>query len=343
MSDIGMGRRERVSDPTPRPGDVIIAPAYSGLCGTDIHMFNEGTLTRQDALPVVMGHEFVGTVVELGPEHPHREPHGLRIGETVAVEPMLPCNACTQCHAERFNLCSDWSHLGILENGCWADYVRVPAGRASRLPDGVSTYAAALAEPLACAVNFVMHRGALKPGENVLILGAGAIGLLSAAMARAAGACLVIVSEPQQQRRESAGKVGADLTLDPLTQDIGDAIRTALPKAAGVDLIIEATGSKSAVSQAIALAAPGSRIVLSGLGAEGTTPIDTTGIVTKELSVLGGFASRRAMHTGLQAIAAGYVDTDHLVTSIRPWADAESAMRDALVDPATCKILFSHN
>lgn len=340
MTDIGMGRRERVTDPTPAAGDVIISPEYSGLCGTDVHMFNEGTLTRPDALPVVMGHEFVGRIADLGTGS--TDTGSLRVGDLVAVEPLLPCGQCTQCHAGRPNLCADWSHLGILEDGCWADYVRVPSARVTAVPDGVSAYAAALAEPLACAVNFIQHRGQLQVGETVLILGAGPIGLLSVCMARAAGASCIIVSEPHAHRRARALAVGADVVVDPLTQDLPDAVRTQLPGTRGTDLIVEATGSKTVVSQAISMAAPGSRVVLSGLGSVGATPIDTTDIVAKELSVLGGFASRNAMRIGLDAIAAGHVNTDDLVTAIHPWADAEKAMQDMLVDPDTCKILFSH-
>jgi 2-desacetyl-2-hydroxyethyl bacteriochlorophyllide A dehydrogenase len=343
MSDIGIGRRERIKDPAPAAGDVIIAPEYSGLCGTDVHMFNEGTLTRQEALPVVMGHEFVGRIVEFGTSDAASVGHRLRIGDAVAVEPLVPCQMCPQCRAKRPNLCADWSHLGILEDGCWADYVRVPIGRVTKLPEGVNPYDAALAEPLACAVNFVVHRGQLQPGQSVLIQGAGPIGLLSVCMARAAGASVVIVSEPHAHRRQAALKVGADVVVDPMTQDLPDTIRTYVPGAAGVDLIVEATGSKTAVSQSVSLAAPGSRIVLSGLGSGGPTPIDTTDIVAKELSILGGFASCDAMSTGLDAIAAGHVKTDDLVTAIYPWAEAEQAMQDMLVDPHTCKILFSHH
>lgn len=343
MSDIGIGRRERVKDPTPRAGEVIIAPEFSGLCGTDVHMFNEGTLTRPEALPVIMGHEFVGRIAELGPRHESAPADSLALGDAVAVEPLLPCGACLQCQAGRPNLCAQWSHLGILEDGCWADYVRVPRSRVTKLPDGVTLHDAALAEPLACAVNFVHHRGKLRAGQTVLILGAGPIGLLSVCIARAAGASCIIVSEPHAHRRDTALAVGADIVVDPLTQDLTDTIRSTLPNTMGADLIVEATGSKTAVAQAITVAAPGSRIVLSGLGSAGPTPMDATAIVAKELSVLGGFASRDAMQLGLDAVAAGHVATDQLVTAVRPWSEAEAAMRDMLIDPRTCKILFSHN
>lgn len=343
MSDIGIGRRERVTDPTPSATDIVVTPGYSGLCGTDVHMFNEGSLVRHENLPLVMGHEFVGTVVEIGGDtsrRPYGETDRLRIGDEVAVEPMLPCGQCTQCLRGKSNLCTNWSHLGILEDGCWADFVRVPTARATKLPEGVSLYDAALAEPLSCAVNFVVHRGKLAVGESVLIMGAGPVGLLSIAVARAAGAGTIIVSEPQSHRRLTAELMGADLVIDPLTQDLPGVVRS--NAAHGVDLIVEASGSKAAVSQSVSIASSGTRIVLSGLGGIGPTPIDTSAIVTKELTILGGFASRWAMQAGLSAIAAGRISTDHLVTSVRDWSNAEQAMQDMLSDPMTCKILFRH-
>jgi 2-desacetyl-2-hydroxyethyl bacteriochlorophyllide A dehydrogenase len=287
---------------------------------------------------VSVGHP---TIVAQRP--PDAPPHILRVGNAAAVEPMLPCRHCAQCEAECFNLCSDWSHLGILEDGCWADFVRAPAARVTALPDGVTPFAAALAEPLACAVNVVARRGRIARGETVLIMGAGPLGLLSVCVAKSAGAGIVVVSEPQEHRRKLATTVGADVVIDPLSQDVVDVIAEHVPGPSRVDLIVEATGTKAAAAQSIMLAVPGSRIVLAGFGAAGSAPIDPNDIVMKELTVRGAFASSGAMSTGLQAIANGHVRTDGFVTSVRPWADADGAMHDMVADPGTCKILFSHS
>lgn len=340
MTGIGQGGVDTVPDPQPTKEDVIIAPAYSGLCGTDVHMFREGTLTRPEALPLVMGHEFVGEIVETNGHTNSLRGQPLAPGTLVAVEPLLPCGRCRMCLRGKPNLCSEWDHLGILRDGCWADYVAAPATRISVVPEGVSARAAALSEPLACAVNFVVHQGALTAGESVLVLGAGPIGLLCATMAKAAGASAVAVSEPMEHRRALAEEVGADITFDPMTEDLSQAV-TDFTHGTGFDLIIEATGAPPVVGQAIEIAQPGSRLVLAGLGGSSNVGVDTNAIVTKELEIRGGFASRWAMNTGLSAIAAGHIRTEKLISSIRSWAEAESAMEDMLSDPTTCKILFN--
>jgi 2-desacetyl-2-hydroxyethyl bacteriochlorophyllide A dehydrogenase len=341
MTGIGQGGLETVPDPQPRTEDIVIAPVYSGLCGTDVHMFREGTLTRPDVMPVIMGHEFVGEVVDVNGHNTTLGGRTLSRGTLVAVEPLLPCGKCRMCLRGRPNLCSDWDHLGILRDGCWADFVTAPATRISVVPDGVSARDAALSEPLACAVNFVVHQGKMAAGESVLILGGGPIGLLCAAMAKVAGAGLVAISEPIEHRRVLAKEIGADVVYNPLVEDVHEAVMEST-HGRGYDLIIEATGVSAVVGQAIHLAQPGSRLVLAGLGGSSHVGVDANAIVTKELEVRGGFASRWAMDTGLSALASGNVRTDKLISSIRSFSDAEEAMDDMLSDPTTCKILFGN-
>lgn len=338
MTDIGVGAAQAIADPTPAPGEAVVAPRYSGLCGTDVHLFHEGTMLDTADLPMVLGHEFVGEVVEPGGSRTI-DGRMLRQGDLVAAEPLLPCGRCRQCARGSINLCADWSHLGITRNGSWADLVAVPATRLSVLPEGVTARQAALAEPLACAVNFVLDRGRLSAGETVLVLGAGPVGLLCAAVARAGGAAQVIVSEPQAGRRQRALDIGADLAVDPLATPLADVVAEATG-GAGVDLVIEVTGAPAAVAQSIDVAAPGSRVVLAGLGAGGRVGIDTNALAIKELEVRGGFASRWAMTRGLSLLARGVIATEPLITSEREWVHAEQAMHDMLHDPETCKIIL---
>lgn len=339
MTELGVGGIASTADPVPAEGEALLAPIYSGLCGTDVHLFTDGTMLEESSLPLVLGHETVASVIE---------PNGLRssdgsalaVDDVVVAEPVLPCGTCLQCSRGRPNLCAAWTHLGITHNGSWADLVAVQASRLTRVPDGVSARDAALAEPLACAVNFVLDRGALAVGESVLVLGAGPVGLLVAAVARAAGASAVIVSEPQASRRARALSVGADAVIDPVTEDLADAIAT-LTQGRGVDLIVEVSGAPRAISQAIAVAARGSRVVLAGLGSGASVTLDTNDIVLKELDVRGGFASRWAMSRGLSLLARGAIHTASIITSERSWADAVTAMSDMANDTATCKILLS--
>lgn len=339
MSDLGVGGVATVPDPSPGTGEALLAPVFSGLCGTDIHLFREGTMLDRNALPLVLGHEFVAEVVDA---------RGLRTidgiplepGSLVAAEPVLPCGACVQCARGRFNLCADWTHLGITRNGSWAELVVAPAARLTHVPQGISAREAALAEPLACAVNFILDRGGLRAGQSVLVLGAGPVGLLAAAVARAAGAAAVVVSEPQPGRRERAHAIGADLVVDPIGEDLSTAV-SEFTRGAGVDLIVEITGAAAAVAQAIVLARPGTRVVLAGLGNCDPVPVDVNQVALKELEVRGGFASRWAMSRGLNLLARGTVGVESIITSERSWAEAITAMDDMRSDPDTCKIVLS--
>lgn len=340
MRGIGDAGVETVADPVPEVADMVIAPLLSGMCGTDVHMYREGTLTRRESLPVVMGHEFVGEIADTNGHTTTVSGDRLAVGTKVVVEPLLPCGTCRMCLQGKQNLCIQWSHLGILRDGSWADLVTAPAARVSVVPDGVSVEAAALSEPLACAVNFVIHQGGLSAGESVLILGAGPIGLLCASIAKAAGARLVAVSEPQEYRRSRAFEAGADIVFDPSNGDLADEVLHHT-QGLGFDLIVEATGAAPVVVQALEVAQPGSRVVLAGLGNAGFAQVDANTIVTKELQVRGGFASRRAMGTALSVLQSGAVRTDLLITSIQPWTEAKKVMDGGESNPKSCKNLFS--
>lgn len=335
MTDVNRGSVETVQDPTPLADEIVLAPEYSGVCGTDVHLFRQGAMLAESGLPLVLGHEFVATVVD------SNGVTSLPVGTRVAVEPLLPCGLCRMCQRGKPNLCYNWEHLGITRNGCWAEYVAVPAQRVTALPDAVSSFDAALSEPLACAVNFVLHRGSLSAGESILVLGAGPIGVLCVAVAKAAGAALIVVSEPLASRRERAREAGADVVIDPQSDDVPTVIDE-LTFGIGFDLIVEVSGSGRAIAQAIDVAAPGSRVVLAGLGSGASVPLDTNAVASKELNIRGGFASRWAMTTGLSLLADGRLSTASLVTSVRGWADASEAMDALSDDPETCKILFQN-
>jgi 2-desacetyl-2-hydroxyethyl bacteriochlorophyllide A dehydrogenase len=338
----GVGDVETVKDPQLTPDGVIIEPLVSGVCGTDVHMFYEGTLTQADSLPVVMGHEFVGRVIETGAEATARLPYpdgrGLVAGDLVGVEPMLPCGRCTNCQRGWPNLCTDWGHLGILTDGSWADFVRAPGSRVIRIDADVDVSAVGLLEPLACAVNFVLDKGELQAGQRVVIFGGGPIGLLCAQVALAASAAAVLVVEPSEQRRALARRVGATHTV---ASGEADEIRDEL--GTEPDLIVDASGHPAAVATAVALARPGSRLVLAGLGSGALTPMDTNAIVQKELEIRGGFASRWAFGRALALIASNSVDTAALVTKTVPWSQAADVLAELHTgNPSVCKILLSN-
>lgn len=328
---------EDVPDPELAEDGLIVQPVVSGVCGTDVHMFYEGTLTRADRRPVVMGHEFVGRVVEIGPKAfdalPYPDGGRPQVGDLVGVEPMLPCGRCPSCLRGRPNLCRDWGHLGILDHGSWADYVAVPGRRTVRISPQTDPRAAGLLEPLACAVNFVLERGQVRAGDRVVIFGGGPIGLLCAQVAVAAGAEVAVV-EPNPTRRDLATRIGAHHVVAEPSPD-------AVAEALSAEVVIEASGHPSALTAAIAVAPAGGRVVLAGLGSGAPVPLDMNLLVQKELEVRGGFASRWAFGRALALIESGRVDTAALISQTVPWQQARDVIERLHAGrPDICKVLL---
>ena len=187
-----------VERPTPSPGpkELLIEVGASGLCGTDLHIASgEYPLAKSG---VLLGHEYAGTVIEVGPDTPVFSP-----GDRVVIDPNIPCRMCTACREARPHLCTNPETLGVTIDGGLGTHSLVPADRAYRIPDGMPMAAAALTEPLACVVHAV-DRSGIEPGHRALVIGAGPIGLLTAALLKAAGASDVLVSEPNERRRSLA-------------------------------------------------------------------------------------------------------------------------------------------
>ena len=183
-----------VDDPTPRSGEVVVAVAACGICGTDLHIL-DGELAP--TLPVVPGHEFAGEVVALG-----HDVAGLAVGDRVAVDPSLYCGACQECRRGRGNLCERWGAIGVSTAGGAADFAVAPAGNCVRLPEQVDLRDAALIEPLSCSI-----RGFdvvdVRLGDRCLIYGAGTMGLINLALALRSGATTVDVVDLNPTRLRS--------------------------------------------------------------------------------------------------------------------------------------------
>src|ERR1700751_4997009 len=190
------------ADPAPGHGELVIQVGRCGICGTDVHIA-DGEFPPTP-YPIIPGHEFAGRVAAVGTG----VPPGWREGERVAVDPSLFCGYCPMCHAGRGNLCANWNAIGDTVNGAFAEYVAVPAANASRLPDGVDDQQGALIEPLSCAVHGLRRIGPVL-GEDVLLVGAGTMGLLLLQLLNRAGARAVTVVDRKAARLEVAKAVGA--------------------------------------------------------------------------------------------------------------------------------------
>jgi 2-desacetyl-2-hydroxyethyl bacteriochlorophyllide A dehydrogenase len=191
-----------VADPAPGHGELVVQVGACGICGTDLHIA-DGEFPPTP-YPIIPGHEFAGRVVAVG-DGAGGEWRG---GERVAVDPSLFCGRCPACHAGRGNLCANWNAIGDTVNGAFAEYVTVPAANAYRLPDSVDDQQGALIEPLSCAVHGLRRIGPVL-GEDVLLIGAGTMGLLLLQLLNRAGARSVTVVDRKATRLEVAKAAGA--------------------------------------------------------------------------------------------------------------------------------------
>lgn len=251
--------------PVPGEGDVLLRVFMAGICGSDNALYHG----KYDvALPVIPGHEMIGYVEELG-----AGVDNLSIGQRVTVQPNFSCETCELCQTGHANICPEKIRLGIDAHGVFAEYVKVPAAYAWPLPDDISADDAVLAEPLAVAVH-AHRRGQCQPGDRVLVLGAGLIGLLTLQLAVQAGA-EVTACDLEEGRLELARELGAKHVIRP-----GD------PVTAGFNVVYETSGAAPGLTQAVQLAAPAAKIVVLGLPSQ-DSQVPAAMIVRKELDIVG--------------------------------------------------------
>lgn len=270
-------RLESVAEAVPGPGEVLLRVEAVGICGSELSGYlGENSLRRP---PLVMGHEFVGRVAALGPGA------GLAHGARVVVNPLLPCGACGPCRSGAVHLCRERRIVGAARPGGFAELVAVPEAACHPVPDDLSAPVAALAEPLACAVR-AAGRAAVEPGGTLAILGAGAIGLLTLAVARRAGPARILVADVQAARRGTAAAWGAAGVLDG-AGDVAAAIR-AVTGGEGADVVVDAAGVTATRRASVRAVRPAGRAVWIGLH-EADSPLPCNEIVRAEVSVTGSF------------------------------------------------------
>jgi L-iditol 2-dehydrogenase len=302
-----------VPEPTPGPGDVLVAIHTAGICGTDVH-------ATQGLFPVtpprVLGHEYSGVVVAAGKGAGRR-----LVGRAVACEPGYGCGSCADCRAGRVSQCADCTRVGG-----FAEQVVLPARCVHVVPEGLDPATAALAEPAACCLaGLEMFR--MPHGAAVLIIGGGLIGLLTLAMARARGAATLLLSDPIASRRDAARRLGADVVIDPSREDV-KAVVGQLTAGRGVDVTCEAVGKPDLVAQAIAVTRPRGFVQLVGVSPVGSTvPADLYDIHWRELTIRGAFGRGTAFGRALALLPSLKVDS--LITARFPLAEIQAAFEHA--------------
>jgi L-iditol 2-dehydrogenase len=292
-------------EPSPRPGEALIAVHTAGICGSDIHA-TQGLFPLTP--PRVMGHEYSGTVVAVG-----RGVSRSLIGRVVACEPNYGCGACEACRTGRFSQCPKAVRIGG-----FAERVALPRHCVHPLPDGLDPATAALAEPAACCLEG-LQMARLRRGAIVLVIGGGIMGLLTLALAKTRGAGTAILSDPVASRRDAAGRLGADITVDPTAEDLAQVVDRAT-SGRGVDVAAEAVGKPELLAAAARLTRPRGVVQLVGVCPKGSTfPADLFDFHFRELTLTGAYGRGTAFRRVLPLLGRiGAAAGRGLKTAITP-------------------------
>ncbi|GAA1931714.1 zinc-dependent alcohol dehydrogenase family protein [Streptantibioticus ferralitis] len=287
-----------VADPAPGPGQVVVAPAAVGICGTDVHIV-QGEFAPTP-YPIIPGHEFTGEVVALG-----EGVTGLHTGDNVAVDPSLFCGACHYCTIGHGNLCEHWGAIGDTVDGAMAEYVAVPAANCYRLPDGLDVTQGALIEPLSCAVRGfdVLPR---RLGDHYLIYGAGTMGLMMLQLAKAACAASLSVVDVNEDRLKIAARLGADATAT--SADTFD-------RTQGWETVIDCTGVIPAIEDALTRVRRGGTFQQFGVAPSAAkASFSPFKVYNDEITIVGSMAVLHSFGRAVDLMAKGVIDAETMIT-----------------------------
>lgn len=303
--------------PDPSKGsDVIVRMRACGMCGTDLAIL-EGRHPAKP--PVILGHECAGEVSEVG-----SDVKSVAVGDHVVVDPNLRCGVCRYCRSDRPNLCENLVSIGEDINGGFATFMLAPEGAVYKIPEKMNWKTAALTEPFSCIVNGFL-RARVKPSESAVVYGAGPMGLFWVSLLRKAGARKIMSVEVAPKRREAARNVGADVTIDPSSQN---PVKRVMEETGGLgaDIGVEVIGKIETVEAALQSSAYGGRVVIMGTCRPDAlarfSPFD---IMRYEKDIIGTHTQAASFRTAIEMLNAGFVPVDSIVTHEIPLKEIDRA------------------
>jgi len=308
-----------VAEPEVLPGRVMLDVKAAGVCGSDLHMWRENH-SWAIKLPLVLGHEFCGTVAAVG-----EGVTGFKVGDRVACETAAEvCGQCVYCLSGNYNLCPNRLGYGALADGAFTRYVNARPQILHRIPDNVSFEHAALTEPICVAYNALVEKTIMRPGDLVVIQGPGPIGIMALQMVRLRGAGTIVVlgTDVDKHRLEVASELGAHYTLNIQHEDAGALIRS-LGDGFGADLVVDCTGVSKALQQSMELVRPNGRITKIGWGPQ---PLNFSldPIVGKAVTLQGSFShTYPTWERVLGLLSTGQVNLDPVIGGVYALEDWE--------------------
>lgn len=322
-----------VEVPMPRvgPGEVLIAIEKVAICGTDVHIYewNEWA-QRTIRVPQILGHEFVGRIAEIG-----EGVSGFSVGERVSGEGHIVCGVCRSCRAGRRHLCTNTIGVGVNRDGCFAEYLVIPASNAWHVADSVPSRIAAIFDPFGNATHATLSFGLV--GEDVLITGAGPIGIMSVAIARHVGARNIVISDVNDYRLALAAKMGATRTVNVTRESIPDAMHDL--GMVGFDIGLEMSGNGEAFETMLESMYHGGRMALLGI-APGPVRIDWDEVVFRGLTIKGIYG-REIWETWykMQTMLQSGLDIAPVITHELPFEEYEAGFA-AMISGESGKVVL---
>jgi threonine 3-dehydrogenase len=321
-----------VPEPEPGPGDVLIKVLRAGICGTDVHIYEWDHWAQQTIKPpLIVGHEFVGEIVALGPGV-----EAYHVGDIVGAEGHLVCGRCRNCMAGRRHLCANTRGIGVQRDGAFAELLVMPAGNLWAHNAGTDLDVAAIFDPFGNAVHTATQFRVLA--EDVLITGAGPIGIMAAAVARHAGARHVVITDVNPYRLRIAERVGVTRAVDPTMTRLPQ-VQKELGMKEGFDVAFEMSGRSEAISQVLDNMAHGGRIAALGLPSDDPT-INWAEMVFKMLTIRGVYG-RQMFESWYQmsVFVESGLDISPVITHRFKYSEFEEAFRVAR-SGESCKVIF---
>lgn len=311
---------EEMPAPVPGAEDIVIRVKACGVCGSDVHGF-EGRhfLTT---FPRVLGHEFSGVVAEVG-----RNVTSCKVGDRVCAETNIPCGGCHLCLTGHARLCKEKRVLGFNADGGYAEYARLPAVNAVRVPDHVSLEHAAVAQPMGVCLHALRDRGEIREGLTVAVFGAGPVGLGGVAVAKVYG-CRAIAIDTDANRLRVAGKIGADLTVNPAEEDPVARVM-AFTGGLGADRVVEAVGGNQEITlqQAVRIAARAGIVLIVGTFAVNMAALPVNDIRAGEIDIRGSHGQYMTYKDCIDLVSSGKVNLMPTLTHEIELDEAERGLR----------------
>lgn len=312
-----------IDKPIPNEDQALIKVMSVGICGSDIGAFR-GT-NPLVSFPRIIGHEIVGEVVSI----PDNNKHAIKVGDIVAVDPYIYCGHCYPCSIGRTNCCEDLKVLGVHIEGGMTEYIAHPADMLWKIPENMPLDIAPMAEPLTIALHGI-HRGRLKAGEHVAIIGAGPIGLLAAMSALAYGAEPIVI-DVVNERLEFAHKLGVKYTINSIEENLIEKV-SEYTSGRMAELVMECSGANAAIRSTLDIVSNAGRIALTGWP-KVETKLPTDFITRKEVDILGARTSANEFEEAIELIDTGKVDVRKILTKTISLEEAPETIIDIEKNP----------